>query len=258
MEILTFLTISTAVILLLTTTTISLLYFYKKRRILYMARVDAIKLDHEKNLLSAQVEIQEETLRHISREIHDNINLSLTLAKLYLNSINWSDLGRTHIQVDSSISLLSESIGKLSRLSKDLHPNDLNQQGLIPALENELEKLKNARLFDVHLRILGEPKFLSDQQELLLFRIFQESLNNIIKHSSATNVDICLHFLPSQLLICILDNGIGFELNVLDSHRLFGHSGLSNMASRAKSLGGAMQVETAIRRGTKLLFNIPI
>lgn len=223
-----------------------------------MARVDAIKSDHERNLLSAQLEIQEETLRYISREIHDNINLSLTLAKLYLNSINWNDMGRTHVQVDSSINLLSESIGKLSRLSKDLHPGDLSQQGLIPALENELEKLKKVGLFEVQLSTLGEPKYFSDQQELLLFRIFQESLNNIIKHSSATKVDICLHFLPNRLLISIQDNGKGFELNGLDSYRLFGHAGLSNMASRAKSLGGAMQVETAIHRGTKLSFDIPI
>ena len=77
-----------------------------------------MKLDYEKNLLHTQLEIQEQTLQHISREIHDNINLSLTLAKLNLNTFDWNYPVKAKNKIDSSLQQISKAIVDLSDLSK--------------------------------------------------------------------------------------------------------------------------------------------
>ena len=94
-DIIIFLLVTTVIILLLTGLIISLIYMYQKKQLTYQQNLEKLKLDHEKNLMAAQLEIQEETFQHISREIHDNINLSLTLAKLHLNTLNWQEKERT-------------------------------------------------------------------------------------------------------------------------------------------------------------------
>src|ERR1700737_2973926 len=88
-EIIIFLLITSAIILFLGGFIVTLIYLYQKKQLAYQQNLENMKLDHEKNLLKAQVEMQENTFENISREIHDNINLSLTLAKLNLNTISW-------------------------------------------------------------------------------------------------------------------------------------------------------------------------
>ena len=90
-QIIFFIIIPTILIFLLAGLIITILYFYQKRQIIYEKNLNALKLDFEKNILKTQVEIQEQTFQNISREIHDNISLSLTLAKLNLNTINWNE-----------------------------------------------------------------------------------------------------------------------------------------------------------------------
>ena len=80
----------TLILLLLTSFVMSFLFIYQRKQISYFETIEKLKLDHEKDILKTQLEIQEQTLQHISREIHDNINLSLTLAKLNLNTFDWN------------------------------------------------------------------------------------------------------------------------------------------------------------------------
>ena len=80
----------TLILLLLTSFVMSFLFIYQRKQISYFETIEKLKHDHEKNILKTQLEIQEQTLQHISREIHDNINLSLTLAKLNLNTLDWN------------------------------------------------------------------------------------------------------------------------------------------------------------------------
>src|SRR5437868_8710337 len=94
-----FLIIVSILILLLTGFVLAILILYRKNQIAYSKMLEQIKLEHEQNLLSTQIEIQENTFQQISREIHDNINLELTLAKLILNTLDWTYLDGVKIQV---------------------------------------------------------------------------------------------------------------------------------------------------------------
>src|SRR5258705_12103501 len=93
----------TFILLLLTCFIVSILFIYRNKQVAYFETIEKLKLDHEKNILNVQLEIQEQTLQHISREIHDNISLSLTLAKLNLNTLDWNYIDKTKNQIDSSL-----------------------------------------------------------------------------------------------------------------------------------------------------------
>src|ERR1700759_398478 len=106
-QIAVFLVITTGIILLLLAFVGTLFFLYQKRQLANSKTVEALKLDHEKSLLKTQVEIQEQTFQNISREIHDNISLSLTLAKLHLNTLDWNNLSKAPGLVKSLVDILS-------------------------------------------------------------------------------------------------------------------------------------------------------
>ncbi len=256
-QVIVFLFTTTAIILLLVTVIISLLYFYQKRQLAFQLRLNNLQLDFEKNSLQTQIEVQEETFQHISREIHDNINLSLTLAKLNLNTINWDNLIKTQESVDSSIALLSSAITDLSNLSKSINTDLIKDMGLIKAVKAELEKIKCLSHLNIDLQIDGEPVFLESKNELIIFRIIQEALNNVIKHSNATEVQLVLHYEKQFLKVEIADNGIGFDKNEVELQKEKGNAGLKNMQTRTELFGGEFFIDSQLQTGTKVLVTIP-
>jgi signal transduction histidine kinase len=256
-DIIYFLIVTTGIILLLAAFIITLLYLYQKRQISYQQKMDSLKLDHEINLMSVQLEIQENTFQHISREIHDNISLSLTLAKLNLNTFDWSDPEKSTVKLNSTVQMISRAITDLSDISKSLNSEIISSQGLIKALENEVERILQTDIFNLHFNITGEPVYMDNHRELLIFRIIQEAFNNIIKHAQAKDALLTLHYTENQLHVIISDNGIGFSVTEGDSKRK-SKAGLKNMEARAKMIGGNMQIKSVIKNGTTLIFNMPI
>jgi len=210
---------------------------------------------YENNLISSQLEIQEQTFQQISREIHDNISLSLTLAKLQLNTFDWNDREKSVIKMESSIQLLGKSIAQLSDISKSLNADIIIQQGLLQALDEEMHRIRQADQFELVYEVKGSPVFLDSNKELIIFRIIQEAFNNVIKHAKASVVELQLDYCPEQLQILIADNGRGFDP---ERNRNGGNAGLKNMETRAHILKGEMQVFSSAESGTNLIFTIPI
>src|SRR5690349_3905693 len=99
-----FLITTTAIILFLLILVVTMIYFYRKKQQLHHQKINALKAEHEKNLLTTQIEIQEDTFQQISREIHDNVNLSLSLAKLTLNTVNWRNPPTASEKIELSLS----------------------------------------------------------------------------------------------------------------------------------------------------------
>jgi two-component system, NarL family, sensor kinase len=232
-----------------------LLYSYKNRQQRHLESITLIKQDFEKTILNTQLEIQENTFQHISREIHDNISLSLTLAKLQLNTFDWNDREKSVIKMESSIQLLGKSIAQLSDISKSLNADIIIQQGLLQALDEEMQRIRQADQFELVYEVKGSPVFLDSNKELIIFRIIQEAFNNVIKHAKASVVQLQLDYCPDQLQILIADNGRGFDP---ERNRNGGNAGLKNMETRAQILKGEMQVFSSAESGTNLIFTIPI
>jgi signal transduction histidine kinase len=258
-KLIVFLVVTTAVILLLIAFVITLIYRYQQKQFSYRKQLEELKLDHEKNLLSAQIEIQEATFQHISREIHDNISLALSLAKLNLNTIDLINLKKTKTQLECSLEQITKAIVDLSGISKSLNSDLIRNQGLIRALQIELEKISRMVFFEIRFKVIGEPVFMDSNKELIIFRIIQEAINNVIKHAQASIVELALHFNIGQLDVSIVDDGIGFSINTVE-HSLDADSkaGLNNMKKRAAIFNGKTTIESELQKGTKIIVSIPI
>jgi two-component system NarL family sensor kinase len=256
-QITVFVIITTAIIFLLASLIVSLLYVYQKRQLLYQQNLNNLKLDFEKNLLKTQVEIQEQTFQHISRDIHDNINLSLTLAKLNLNTLDWFEIENVYTSVKSTINIIGATIEGLSNLSKGMNPELIRNLGLLKAVKNEVNKLIEMAHLDVTYEVSGEPIFMESEKELVIFRIIQEAFNNIIKHAGASKVWLYLNYNESCLEVLIKDDGVGFEKEEVFNEKDSQKAGLNNMQTRARLFGGTVMIESNQNKGTQILVKVP-
>ncbi len=253
-DIILFLVVTTLVILLMAGFILTILFLYRKRQSTHEKDLETIKSENEKNMLTTQLEIQEQTFHHISREIHDNISLSLTLAKLHLRTLNWDNKEQSIEKINCSIELLGQSIHDLSDISKGLNADVIIQHGLTRALEDELQRIRQIGLFNISSQLTGNPVYMEAQKELIIFRIVQEAFNNIIKHAKASEAQLNLHYDIEKLYISIVDNGNGFDTGVVMGKR---SAGLKNMETRIKMLEGDINISSMPGLGTTLSFTIP-
>lgn len=253
-EILAFLVSSVLVIALLGTFLIMVILLNKKKQFEFQKNIEMIKAEHQNVLLNAQLEIQENTFKAIAREIHDNIGLILTLSKLNLNTIEFADQASAEKKISESIDLITQSISELSALSKNLNSEFIVEYGLIKAIENEVERLKNVGKYKVHFSVDGQTRYLEIKSEILIFRMVQEALQNIIKHSEASLIVIRMRYSLDHLKIIITDNGIGIRSELVGTTN---GSGLRNIYQRAKLLKGRFDIAANEKRGTNLTITIP-
>ncbi|MBL0181841.1 MAG: sensor histidine kinase [Chitinophagaceae bacterium] len=249
----TFIIISVILMLSLVVLITVVIYRYQQKQNTYFKDIEALKISHQNSLLQSQLEIQEQTFQNISREIHDNIGQKLTLAKLHLNTLSHDDINKVTSQVNDSVSMISEVINDLSDISRSMNSEILLNNGLIKALEFEAVQFKKSGRYKISFSTTGNPVFLDANTELVLFRIAQEALTNIIKHADASVIDILLHYDSLLLSMIINDNGKGFHA---DENR-FG-TGLSNMRKRADTLKGRLVISSNPQGCTQIKIEIPL
>ena len=230
---------------------VSIVYKYQQKQNTYFKEIEALKTSHQNALLQSQLEIQEQTFQNISREIHDNIGQKLTLAKLHLNTLNYAESQKTAAQINDSINMISEAITDLSDISQSMNSENILNNGLIKGLEYEMEQLEKSGLYDISLAVTGNTLFLDAHKELVIFRIVQEALNNIVKHAKANKISISLHYNTAKLALIVSDNGIGF-----DGISCTG-SGLFNMKKRTEMLKGHIEISSKVDKGTNVIIKIP-
>ena len=248
-----FIIVSVILILFLVVFIAVIIYRYQQKQNTYFAAMETLKASHENELLQSQLEMQEQTFQNISREIHDNIGQKLTLAKLHLNTLDYTDSVKTLTQVSGSVNMIGEAINDLSDISRSMSSENILSNGLIKALEFEVAQIEKSGLYDINLSVTGNTLFLDASKELVLFRIFQEALNNIIKHANASAIIIDLHYNTTILSLNIFDNGIGFS----SEQNCTKGSGLTNMKKRTAMLNGQFTVNSKPNTGTNITIKIP-
>ncbi|WP_205514243.1 sensor histidine kinase [Longitalea arenae] len=254
--IIVFIVVTTLFILILISFIVFILFLYQRRQISYQKGLEILKSDFEKTLLTTQLEIQEQTFQNISREIHDNIGLSLTLAKLNLNTIDWKDANSPPEKVNGSIHFISRAIEDLSYISKALHTDFIEENGLLKALELEIGKIQKLGIYNIRYDVTGSPVYMQTQKELVIFRIIQEVLNNCIKHAEATAITLLLNYQSDFVDIELSDNGKGFARRSAATGPGKG-TGLMNIVKRAAFIDGSCQVNSFPGKGTAVHLKIP-
>ncbi len=232
---------------------------YNIKSVQLQRNLEEVKTNQEKLLLKTELEIQEQTFQFISKEIHDNVTQGLSLAKLNLNVIDLQNLQESQLLIHKSIDLIAKALSDLNHLSKSLDADLIESYGLIHAIKFEIERWRRLTKNDIELNILGELKFLNTNSELLIFRIIQEAINNIIKYAKAEYIIINFAYSTNTLKVDIKDDGIGFNPEAISINRKIGEmAGLKNMRQRAESLEGKLLIESQPGQGTLLQVIIPI
>jgi two-component system, NarL family, sensor kinase len=217
-----------------------------------------LKVNFSQTLLQSQLEIQEQTLKNISQEIHDNVGQVLTLAKLNLATTVVTD-GLAAENIKTTQQLIAKAINDLRDLSRSLNTDYVQEMGLVRSIEYELELLKKTGTIETALNIQGKIVKLERQKELILFRIVQEAIHNIMKHAEAKTIEVAIQFMNETISIFVKDDGRGFDVSPLndEGNRVFG-LGLRNMHNRATLIGAKFSVTSILQQGTEVYISLPI
>lgn len=251
--IIVFIIISVLLILVLVVFVSIIIYRYQQKQNAYFKDIEMLKTSHKNTLLQSQLEMQEQTFQNISREIHDNIGQKLTLAKLHLNTLDYEDKDRAILQINDSVNIIGEVINDLSDLSHSMSSEIILNNGIVKALEYEKTQLEKSGLFSIRFTTSGNQVYLDSNTELVLFRIVQEVLNNIVKHAVASYITMHLHYDEFNLSIEINDNGKGFDLN-----KNMTGTGLQNINKRTLLLNGSLKINSFENTGTEVKIKIPL
>jgi signal transduction histidine kinase len=230
------------------------LFKHRQKQLAFDQKIKTMEFDFEAALISSQLEIQEHICQSIARDIHDNVNHTLTLAKLHLNNLTKRKHESTPSALEDAIKLLDGAISSLTVMSKGLNTEIIIEYGLLKALEDELDTIRRVNLFEVALDIQGAPIYLPDNKELIIYRIVQESFANIIKHAKATRAELTIEYLADSLLIVVQDNGKGFDPSAITGKR---KAGLKNINARVRVLNGKFELKTEPGNGTTIHIQIP-
>lgn len=246
---------TTVVLLILLSFIISFLFIYKNRQLRNKTEQKQLREKYEQEVLKTQLEIREQTLKNISEEIHDNVGQVLSLAVLNLSAINLQDTDKAYEKIEHTTERLKTVVGTLRDLSKTLDADNIEKLGLAAMVARELNLLERTGTWKTVFQLQGEDRKLDTSREIVVFRIIQESLNNIIKHARANQVEVRFEYDEKKLMVAISDNGIGFSSpanNATDG------SGLSNMARRSKLIDAEFRIESSPALGTKVTLMVPI
>lgn len=244
-EILIIVLISSLILLGLISVVIILFYIFQNSKSKLI--IEKEKLEQE--VSKSKIEIRENFLRNVGKELHDNIGQILSVAKLQLNMYE----NKSNIQ--DSIDLIGKSLEEIRNLSKVTDPDVIMNMGLIETCEIEINRLNKLKNIKAVFQSPEQGIQISQRAEIILFRIIQESLQNILKHASATEILIVINKTAKELNIQIDDNGIGFDKS--SPHFKMG-SGLINIQERSKLLGAEVTIQSTPNIGTQLLIRYPI
>jgi len=227
-----------------------IIYFvvlYRNRQLKNKQEQAELHTAFHQELLKAQIEMQDQTLNYISGEIHDNITQVLSFVKLSL-AMPMSGAEKQS-KINESRELIGQAINDLRDLSKSLSYEHISSLGLLKTIKIEVERVNKSGLIDVVFSIDGEHYSLSSQPELVLFRIFQEALNNVLKYSAAKQLNIRLQYHVELFTLTLEDNGVGFSSELLKSNS---GSGIKNIINRAALIGGTATIASSPGKGCRI------
>lgn len=232
--------------------TIFVIYFV----IIYRKKQKAFDWEREsfkQALLLTKIEIKEQTLSNISRELHDNLGQMASLIKINLNLVLPHLAGENQTKISESLDLLKQLIQDIKSLSVTLKGENLVRFGLLKMIETDLERYQKTGQLSINLKATAEFPNLDTAVEIFLYRMSQEIFNNILKHSQASSADVTISHSNGTLLLEVTDNGVGFE-----PARVIQGSGLLNLSERCQMIGAELSLDSKPQQGTRISIKLNV
>jgi signal transduction histidine kinase len=221
--------------------------FQRRKNQLLLDKIDQQKI-FDQELVKTQQEIQEETLKHIGRELHDNIGQMLVMSTMQMNAAAKAVTNDAKTKVNNATEGLKRTLEEVRALSKSLNSDVIFNLGFDATVKNEIERLNKTGLIQSHLKITGKKvNFENKKDEIILFRMLQEFFSNTLKYAEAENLNVAVNYYKDRLEISIADDGVGFDINSVEKG-----SGLINMEKRAEIINAGFQLESQLEMGTTL------
>jgi len=212
--------------------------------------------------LSQITRAQEEERSRIARELHDETIQELVVLARQLDEVSSNERGLSEdarCNLENLRQRTNDIMKNVRRLSRDLRPPALDRLGLVPALEWLASDIEQSTRIKVKVKICGDSQRLPDEVELVLFRIVQEALRNVWKHSQATDANVNVDFSAPKIVITVKDNGKGFDFGEMTGDLVkHGKLGLAGMQERIQLVGGSLKIESKPGSGTTVIIEAPI
>lgn len=205
-------------------------------------------------LYNNQQKVQEQTLNHVSQEIHDNVGQLLSLVRMQLNQVAAIE-GKENQLIADAQENISRAMGDLRDMARGMSSDRIKLLGLMASVEQEAQRIQRSGSCEVNFKSTGTVQAIDYQKEIILFRVIQESLQNIFKHAGASRIDIFFQYQPDHLRIEVKDNGKGF---IPDKERRSGGLGLLNMQHRVELTGGKLTFDSKEGIGTTITIGLPL
>jgi signal transduction histidine kinase len=211
-----------------------------------------MRLQREK--IFAEITIRENERKRIAGDLHDSLGPLLSAVKLNISSVDVENAADQEI-LEKTARYLDEIIGSLRRISHDLLPSTLERRGLVEAVREFINQIKNKQSLNIQLYVVKEIKVPKDK-EIHIFRMIQEIIHNTIKHAQANNLQIGFSEEGGHLLCLTKDDGLGFDKEKI----LSGSSGLGlrSLESRCEILNGVLTLDSMPGAGTNYFIKIPV
>lgn len=235
---------------LLVTLVIIFFYFLKKRNSYLVEKMEA-DLYFQSELVKTRIEIKDQTLSEISKELHDNIGQIISVAIMQLN-ISISNKNVQISELKDLKAVLAKSLDELRILSRIINKDNLLQNNFLEAIQQDLERIKKLKKIKYNFNQIGAVPNINEEHELIIYRIFQEALHNSLKHSRSDLFDVYIETTDTFFRLKLNDFGIGYDVKKSNSG-----IGLNNMKLRAKLIGAKLIVNSD-RTGTSVTIEYPL
>ena len=223
-----------------------LLYFliyYQRKKKDFIEDQHRMEANYKIELTRVQQEIQEETIKQIGYELHDNIGQLVTVAKIHLQNLMKtnveSELGEIH-------TVVSKALEELRRLSKSLDTSSIEKLSLEELLEKDQTRINQLGHVQFIFETDGQPVEIDSKKKIILYRMIQEIVTNALKHAKCDIIKVHIDYGTHQFKYIITDNGSGFDTS-LESNG----SGLQHLKSRATLLGSQLVLNSSRETGTR-------
>ncbi len=228
---------------------------YQKRYYKHLKEKQLMEAAFAKTLLDTRLEIKDQTLQNVSTELHDNFGQMASLIKINLNTLQFDNVQKATEKINETKDLVKQLIADIKSLSVSLNGDRIAKIGLIKALEIEAQRLQKLETIVIDYAANDDGPILNNEKSILLYRMAQEILNNILKHAKAKQIKIKINNTNKIFTLAIEDDGVGFD--VAEKINAGGGAGMLNLKNRAKHAGASLSIESNINKGTTIIIALP-